>query len=132
MELVLRKYILSKIKTKFKVEKKMKVEQKGNTTILKNTQGNTKDFFEKVKTNLNAYKKQNLILDLNFDTSISIDDLKLFQNIIEATKKNKKSIILVTNALNLNKVPKEIPVAPTLLEANDLIEMEEIERDLGF
>ena len=110
----------------------MKVEKKGNTTIIKNTKGNTKDFFEKVHKEFNAYKNQNLILDLNFDASITVEDLKLFQNIIKTIKKNKKSIILVTKALNLNKVPKEIPVAPTLLEAHDLIEMEEIERDLGF
>jgi hypothetical protein len=31
-----------------------------------------------------------------------------------------------------NAVPDKLTVVPSLLEAHDIIEMEEIERDLGF
>jgi len=34
--------------------------------------------------------------------------------------------------LSYDEVPEEISVVPTLQEAKDLIEMEEIERDLGI
>jgi hypothetical protein len=47
-------------------------------------------------------------------------------------KKEKKSLVLVTDAIDFNAVPTTVTVVPTLLEAHDIIEMEEIERDLGF
>jgi hypothetical protein len=40
--------------------------------------------------------------------------------------------VLVTDSIDYNKVPSSITLVPTLLEAHDIIEMEEIERDLGF
>ena len=51
---------------------------------------------------------------------------------IKMHTKGKKSIVFVTNSVNFNKVPKNIILVPTILEAHDIIEMEEIERDLGF
>jgi len=39
---------------------------------------------------------------------------------------------VVTNAININETPEEIIVVPSLQEAYDIIEMEDIERDLGF
>jgi hypothetical protein len=39
---------------------------------------------------------------------------------------------VVNSALDPDIIPDEIMVVPTLLEAQDVIEMEEIERDLGF
>jgi hypothetical protein len=44
----------------------------------------------------------------------------------------KKSLVLVTYSINPNDVPSQLTVVPTQLEAHDIIEMEEIERDLGF
>jgi hypothetical protein len=38
----------------------------------------------------------------------------------------------VNNAINFDDIPEEMIVVPTLEEARDIIEMEEIERDLGF
>jgi hypothetical protein len=39
---------------------------------------------------------------------------------------------LVVQNIDFNKVPTSLSVVPTLLEAHDMIEMDEIERDLGF
>jgi hypothetical protein len=38
----------------------------------------------------------------------------------------------VVSDIDYNAVPDMLTVVPSLLEANDIIEMEEIERDLGF
>jgi hypothetical protein len=45
-------------------------------------------------------------------------------------KKNKKSFVIVASNIDFNKVSDKITVVPTLQEAHDIIEMEEIERDL--
>jgi hypothetical protein len=43
-----------------------------------------------------------------------------------------KSFIIVISDLDYNAVPDTLTVVPSILEAHDIIEMEEIERDLGF
>ncbi|MEK8179884.1 ribonuclease Z [Flavobacterium buctense] len=110
----------------------MKVEQKGHTTIIKDTVGQTADFLMKVTHEHNTYKNSNLILDLTHDKNLSLEDVKSFAELIKLHKKQKKSIVLVADSVNFNAVPKNIILVPTLLEAHDIIEMEEIERDLGF
>jgi hypothetical protein len=110
----------------------MKVDQKGHSTIIKNTQGSTLEFLQKLSHEFPTFQKQNLILDLTHDKDLTMDDIKLFSDLIKSHKKVKKSIVLVTDCVNFNLVPKSIIVVPTIVEAHDLIEMDEIERDLGF
>jgi hypothetical protein len=80
----------------------------------------------------NSYKSQNLIIDLTHDESVSMIDIKLFLDLSKNHLKEKKSFVLVTDIINFNDIPTKLTVVPTLLEAYDIIEMEEIERDLGF
>lgn len=110
----------------------MKVEQKGHTTIIKDTHGQTAEFLIKVTQEHNTYKNCNLILDLTHDKNLSLAAVKSFTALIKLHKKQKKSIVLVADNVNFNAVPKSIVLVPTILEAHDIIEMEEIERDLGF
>ena len=42
------------------------------------------------------------------------------------------SFVIVFDGLNFDDVPDEIIIVPTLEEAKDVIEMENIEKDLGF
>ena len=110
----------------------MKVEQKGHTITIRNTQGSTAEFYQKLHHEYNSFKTQNIIVDLSHDKELTMDDIKLFTDLIKTHKKAKKSLVLVTDAINLNDIPSKIIVVPTQLEAHDIIEMEEIERDLGF
>jgi hypothetical protein len=110
----------------------MKVEQKGHTTIIKDTVGQTAEFLMKVTHEHNTFKNSNLILDLTHDKNLSLEDVKSFSELIKLHKKQNKSIVLVADSVNFNAVPKSIILVPTILEAHDIIEMEEIERDLGF
>lgn len=110
----------------------MKVEQKGHTTIIKDTKGNFKDFLEKFKDQFSIYKGQNLILDVTSDDQLSLNDLKLAKELAKLHKKEKKTLVFVAENIDFNKIPDYLLVVPSVLEAHDIIEMEEIERDLGF
>jgi MFS superfamily sulfate permease-like transporter len=110
----------------------MKVTTKGHTVIIKDTEGNIVDFLEKINNQYNSYKEHNLILDLSNDKSVDVKSIKIFSDLTKKHKKEKKSLVLVVKDLDYNKVPVSITVVPTQLEAQDLIEMDEIERDLGF
>jgi hypothetical protein len=46
--------------------------------------------------------------------------------------KGKKSFVIVAENIDFNALPKSLVVVPSILEAHDIIDMDEIERDLGF
>ncbi len=110
----------------------MKVTQKKHTTIIKDTQGNIQNFLEKLIHEHNSFKLQNLILDVTHDKNVTLRDIIAFLDLSKIHKKGKKSFVIVAENINFNDVPSKLIVVPSLLEAHDIIEMEEIERDLGF
>ena len=55
-----------------------------------------------------------------------------FLEIAKKYKKNGQSFVLVSDKVSYDDVPDEINLVPTIKEARDIIEMEEIERDLGL
>ena len=109
----------------------MKVEEKGHTVIIRNTQGDIAAFLEKVTNEYNSHKELNMVLDLSQD-KVTLEDILTFLSLSNKHRKSKKSFVLVVKDMDFNEVPEEMVVVPTLLEAQDIIEMEEIERDLGF
>jgi hypothetical protein len=66
-----------------------------------------------------------------YHKDLTIDDVKLLLQLSEQHKR-QKSFIIVISDLDYNAVPDTLTVVPSILEAHDIIEMEEIERDLGF
>lgn len=110
----------------------MKVTTKGHTIIIKDTEGDIVTFLDKINNQYLSLKEHNLILDISRDKSVDVKSIKIFADLAKKHKKEKKSLVLVAEDIDFNKVPKSIIVVPTQLEAQDLIEMDEIERDLGF
>ncbi|SHH00870.1 ribonuclease Z [Flavobacterium defluvii] len=110
----------------------MKVDQKGHTVTIKDTQGDFNGFVEKVTQQFKTFEKQNVIIDLLSNSEVSENDLKIFLPLSKTHRKAKKSFVIVASDLDFNAVSDKLVVVPSLLEAHDIIEMEEIERDLGF
>ena len=91
-----------------------------------------KYFNPKTSSELNQLLEKLLFNDFNFNIIINLDNLndissltKIY-NLLDLLKKNKKSLVVVSSDL----IDKQINVVPTLSEAYDIIELEEIERDL--
>lgn len=109
----------------------MKVDNKTNTTIIKDFTEPIDLFCSKVLHENHLYKNKNLIVDVSH-IAIEIKDFKLFSDIAKHQKSAKKSFVIIAKDIDFNKTPAKLTVVPTMLEAHDIIEMEEIERDLGF
>ncbi|WP_337251719.1 hypothetical protein [Maribacter halichondriae] len=60
------------------------------------------------------------------------NDVLEFLELSNAHRSTKKSFVIVTDKVSYDEVPDEISVVPTIQEARDIIEMEEIERDLDL
>ncbi len=110
----------------------MKVEERGHTVTLKDTKGNIKAFLDLVTSEYNSYKESNIILDITQDSKVTLNDILGFLSLSNKHRQTKKSFVIVVTNFDFNEVPEEMIVVPTVLEAHDIIEMEEIERDLGF
>ena len=59
-------------------------------------------------------------------------DVVEFLQISNLHRKAKHSFVIVTDKIKLDDIPDKLVIVPTIQEAYDIIEMEEIERDLGF
>jgi hypothetical protein len=110
----------------------MKVEQKGHTVTIKDTNADISAFLDKVTAEYHTFKDSNIILDLTQDANVSFDGVLAFLSLSNTHRKAKKSFVLVVNDFDYDDAPDEMIVVPTVQEAHDIIEMEEIERDLGF
>lgn len=91
-----------------------------------------KYFNPKTSSELNQLIEKLLASDFNYNIIINLDNLndinfltKIY-NLLDLLKKNKKSLVVVSSYL----IDKQVNVVPTLSEAYDIIELEEIERDL--
>ncbi|NKI31920.1 ribonuclease Z [Croceivirga thetidis] len=107
-------------------------DKEGNTTIVFQEKTSLQTFL----TNLNgAYpklKNENIIVNLFSFSNLTSNDVLEFLDISNTHQINKKSFVLVTDKVSYEDVPDEINLVPTIQEAKDLIEMEEIERDLDL
>lgn len=111
----------------------MKVEEKGHTKIIKDTQDDVLGFLVKLENEYAAsFQSHNLIIDLSKYKTLAVADVEKFKPLSKAHKTRKKSFVIVAPHINFNEVSETLMVVPTLLEAQDMIEMDEIERDLGF
>lgn len=110
----------------------MKVETKGHTTTIRDTQGDLTAFIGKLEHEHKTFENQNLIIDISLHKGLKPKALDGFAALVKTHRKAGKSIVIVASELDFNGVSDKIMVVPTRQEALDIIEMEEIERDLGF
>jgi hypothetical protein len=108
----------------------MKVDTRNHTTVIKDTQGDLAAFLVKVTNEFTTFHKNNIIIDLSAYDALPVAQVSTFLPLAKSHGKAKKSFIVVANT-EYNNMGKLI-VVPTLLEAHDMIDMDEIERDLGF
>lgn len=106
--------------------------KKENTRIVKLTKEELLTFIADFKEN-SELKDSHIILDLIEIHDLEGKDLKGFVEVSKYhSKKNKKSFVVVNKEVTYGDIPNELNLTPTLQEAYDIIEMEDIQRDLGF
>ena len=101
-------------------------------THIKPTQISVTDFFEKFKERHNEFKGEHIIIDFSDKINIEIKEILLFLKLSVQHLKNGTSFVLVCNGISIDDLPDELNVVPTFNEALDILEMDAIERDLGF
>ena len=103
-----------------------------NITIITQKKASIVELVKKLGVVYEKFKNDNVIVNLTSLKPVTLEDIIEFLIISNTHRKAKKSFVIVTDKINLNETPDEIVVVPTIKEAYDIIEMEEMERDLGF
>lgn len=109
----------------------MKIEEKGKTIIFRDTENQFVDFVEKVTRQREQHLQQNIVIDLS-RVQVTEDELLLLAPLAEAHIEANQSFVVVADINFSDWEEDALIVVPTLQEAHDLIEMDEIGRDLGF
>ncbi|MGM5470414.1 ribonuclease Z [Flavobacteriaceae bacterium LMO-SS05] len=104
----------------------------GSTTVITQEKTSVIELIKKFEVLYERYKNDNIIVNLTSLNGIPLEHIVEFLQVSNTHRKAKHSFVIVTDAVDLNEIPDELVVVPTLKEAYDIIEMDEIERDLGF
>ncbi len=106
--------------------------KEGSTTIITQEKTTVVEFVKGLEDKYESLKNDNIIVNLFSLKQFTKDDVNEFLRISNTHKAAKRSFVIVTDKISYEDTPSEITIVPTLQEAYDLVEMEEIERDLDF
>ena len=110
----------------------MTTESNDKLVIIKPTENSILDFFLAFKEKYSNFNTKNLILDFSDFNGVKTENIFVILQLVKSHRNNGMSFVIVTNEIDADDLPDEFVTVPTLTEAKDIIEMEEIERDLGF
>lgn len=88
-------------------------------------------FFNKLSSSIEDYTNQNIILDFS-KIKNSEEQINSLEKFAEIQAESNKSFAIVLSNFDADAFEEELNVVPTLTEAIDIIDMDEMTRDLGF
>ncbi len=108
----------------------MKIERTNNNLVITIESTNALDFSALQKT-IECYPEQNVILLISSKPLLD-KEAEFLVNLTIERKTNGTSFVVVSTDITADEAPEGLNLVPTLLEAEDIIQMENIERELGF
>ncbi len=110
----------------------MLLEKKENYTLITSDENSFLDFYTSFSEKKESLNKEHLLLQISNKINTSFKDFLLFLSIAEQKKENGTSFVIINNNINIDNFPDNFNIVPTLIEAEDILEMEAMERELGF
>lgn len=108
----------------------MQIDKKEEYTIITPTEKSTTDFYDALTKKIGTLKDEHILINFSENFNTSIKEIILFLDIATKKRENGTSFILIVSGIDIDDVPDEINVVPTMIEALDTLEMDAIERDL--
>jgi GTPase involved in cell partitioning and DNA repair len=110
----------------------MIVDQKESTSIITQEKTSIIELVKKLQALYPKFKNDNIIIVLTSLDVLKREDIVEFLEVSNTHRAAKHSFVIVSDKIELDVVPEELIVVPTIQEAYDIIEMEDMERDLGL
>lgn len=110
----------------------MLISRDNNITLITQEKVSIVELVQKLNGLYEQFKNDNIIVNLTSIDKVPLEKIIEFLQLSNYHRAARHSFVIVTNKLDLDEAPDELVIVPTLQEAYDIIEMEEMERDLGF
>ena len=108
-------------------------EKDGNISIITQEKVSIVELVKKLTILYARFETDNVIVSLTGLGPLTSSDVMEFVHISNRHRtSSNKSFLIVTSNIRIEDIPEELFVVPSIQEAYDVIEMEEIERDLDF
>ena len=107
-------------------------DKNGNVSIITQETVSIIELAKKLQAIYPRFQKDNIVVNLTTLKQLKTEDLLEFLHLSNQHRNKEHSFVIVSAKIDIDEVPDELVVVPTLQEAYDIIEMEEIERDLGL
>lgn len=111
----------------------MTIIEKDTYSIVEDDKNNVNGFSNYLENHAyNQIKGKNVIVNLLKYGELTLEELLGFLNLSNKHRQDKNSFVIVNDTINIDNIPDEMAIVPTLQEAVDYIQMEELERDFGL
>jgi hypothetical protein len=105
----------------------MNLQEKENYSLL-----SLQNSFADLEDNKAALSSNHLVVEVSENLNIDDSKISLLLSIASEFKENGMSFVVIKSGIDIDNFPETLNIVPTLQEAEDVLEMEAIERDLGF
>ena len=110
----------------------MIINTENNTSVVSFSGDFKETFLVDLDKSYDKLRQNNIILDLLGLENINLKNVLIFHSISNTHRESRLSFVIVAHNISFDDLPEDLIVVPTLLEAKDIIDMEEMERDLGL
>ena len=110
----------------------MQIEKKETFTLITSDKNSFTDFYNSFLAEEKNLQKDNIVIQNSNNINVSTKEFLLFLDIAEQKKQNGTSFVIVSSDIDMDDFPDNFNIVPTLQEAEDVIDMENMERELGF
>ncbi len=108
----------------------MQITDKETYIVITPTEDSTSDFHKVLTQEIASLKDNHIVINFSENFNIAASEISLFLDVATDKRENGTSFVLIVTGINIDNVPDEINVVPTMIEALDTLEMDAIERDL--
>ncbi|MGY0407656.1 MAG: hypothetical protein ACWIPJ_04785 [Polaribacter sp.] len=110
----------------------MRIERKTNYTLISSDENSFEEFYTVFLQKKDDFKKNHIVLQFSDNISVANQKILLLLDLSKQKKEDGRSFIIVYKNVNVNDFPENLIIVSTLTEAEDVLEIEELERELGF
>ncbi|MHB0755035.1 hypothetical protein [Polaribacter sp. M15] len=110
----------------------MQIIKKNKYTLISSDENSFTDFYASFLNTLPQLEKEHIIIEISNKINIKKEDFLLFLATAEQKKDSGTSFVIINAMVNVDDLPENLNIVPTLIEAEDILEMETMERELGF
>ncbi len=110
----------------------MRFENRGDYVLFTSEVYDFKKFFDYFTVDHSKFVENNVIINLSSKLKVQESDISLFLKYADLHNENGTTFVMIYPSINVDNFPETFNIVSTLVEAEDVLEIENIQRDLGF